>query len=55
MMSIYATAATEAVRRYELAVKEKNCVAIVSADAALDAEILRLEFALDRLLSETGE
>ena len=55
MMSIYAEAATEAVRRYEQAVKDKNAAAVTTADAILDAELLRLGTALDRLIAEAGE
>jgi two-component system, sensor histidine kinase and response regulator len=53
MMSLYAEGAAEAVRRYEQAVRDNNTAAILTADAALDAEMLRLEMALDRMLAET--
>lgn len=55
MMSIYADAAAQAIRRYELTVKEEQSAAILSADTALDAEISRLEFALNRLLAEKND
>ena len=55
MMSIYAEAAAEAVRRYEQAVKQDERIAISVADAALDGELSRLETALDDFLAEAGE
>ncbi len=55
MMSLYAEAATQAVRQYEQAVKQENQIALTAADAALDEELSRLEIALDRFLAEASE